>query len=219
MFLLLLLFRAVVVPGVVVETNPLIRRRCAVTKDFTDDDDDVAKRNGCCCTPAFAFSTEEIKTTEALTAATETKRALLFLLSMHRMKLRLFLLAKVMRERSRRRERKCFVPLRRVNVKNFFSSPLAILWHAHFKQLDETPLPMHEEARCSFFLFFHSLLSRLHAFFSFFFEDTDLLSLTPQIFRSFSLKWTTRKSSRTKSARFWSFKRNNSTDRYYYYYY
>ena len=47
---------------------------------------------------------------------------------------------------------------------------------------------MHEEARCSFFLFFHSLLSRLHAFFSFFFEDTDLLSLTPQIFRSFSLK-------------------------------
>ena len=54
--------------------------------------------------------------------------------------------------------------------KNFFSSsPLAILPHAHFKQLDETPLPMHEkEARCSFFLFFHSPLSRLHAFFSFF---------------------------------------------------
>ena len=187
MFLLLLLFRAVVVPGVVVETNPLIRRRCAVTKDFTDDDDDVAKRNGCCCTPAFAFSTEEIKTTEALTAATETKRALLFLLSMHRMKLRLFLLAKVMRERSRRRERKCFVPLRRVNVKIF--SPLRRQFYdTHTLQLDETPLPMHEEARCSFFLFFHSLLSRLHAFFSFFFEDTDLLSLTPQIFRSFSLK-------------------------------
>ena len=123
MFLLLLLFRAVVVPGVVVETNPLIRRRCAVTKDFTDDDDDVAKRNGCCCTPAFAFSTEEIKTTEALTAATETKRALLFLLSMHRMKLRLFLLAKVMRERSRRREREnVLCRYVRVNVKNF--SPL-----------------------------------------------------------------------------------------------
>jgi hypothetical protein len=53
-----------------------------------------------------------------LTAATETKqRALFLLLSMHRMKLRVFLLAnKVMRKKNRRRERKCFVPLRRVKM-------------------------------------------------------------------------------------------------------
>ena len=39
---------------------------------------------------------------------------------------------------------------------NFFSSsPLAILWHARFKQLDEKTLDQYtKEARCSFFFFF-----------------------------------------------------------------
>ena len=74
------------------------------------------------------------------------------------------------------------------NVKNF--SPLRH-WQFYdtrtLKQLDENLRPMHEEARCSFFLFFHSLLSTACFFFLFFSKTQIFFLFLPHKFSALSL--------------------------------
>ena len=74
------------------------------------------------------------------------------------------------------------------NVKNF--SPLR-RWQFYdtrtLKQLDENLRPMHEEARCSFFLFFHSLLSTACFFFLFFSKTQIFFLFLPHKFSALSL--------------------------------
>ena len=75
-----------------------------------------------------------------------------------------------------------------VNVKIF--SPLRH-WQFYdtrtLKQLDENLRPMHEEARCSFFLFFHSLLSTACFFFLFFSKTQIFFLFLPHKFSALSL--------------------------------